>query len=122
MKIDLVDERAKYAWKRVQNWTQPKQAVQIVKGLPVSIRTLGLAQGIAMLGKSSDGASQELSGDVCSWLLDASPYRMLGKGRADATGLIERIIESGCEEVRAAEEEAIRFTEVLKLFAELCHE
>lgn len=120
MEADLSDERARYAWARARNWTQPKQSVQIVKGLPVLIRTLGLAQGIAMLARKSD-AGQELSGDVCAWLLEGAPYRPLGEGRADAVGLVQRIVESGCEEARAAEEEAIRFVEVLKLFGELIY-
>ena len=120
MVADLADERARYAWDRVSNWTRPEQSGQLAKGLPMSIRTLGLAQGIAMLArKSGDAASQELAADVCGWLLEKAPCRPLGEGRANATELVQRIVESGCEEVRAAEEEAIRFVEVLKLFGEL---
>ncbi len=121
MENDLVNLRAKYAFNCVKEWTQEKQAVQLVKGLPVMIRTLGLAQGIAMIARKSDAASQELSYNICGWLLEKSPYRPLGEARSSAVELIQRIMESGYEEVSAAEEEAIRFAEVLKLFGELIH-
>lgn len=120
-RIDLADARARHAFARVQGWARPREAAQRVKGLPVTIRTLGLAQGVAMLARDRSPAARELAEDLCGWLLAEAPVKPLGAGRADAVGLIERVVAASPQAVRAAEEEAIRFLEVLKLFGELLH-
>jgi CRISPR-associated protein (Cas_Cmr5) len=118
--VDLSQCRAEYALERVDAWRRPQEAVKIVKGLPVAVRTVGLPQAVAMLARRG-GASRDLSDDLCGWLLARAPMKVLGAGRSDAVGLMERIVASPPEAVRAAEAEAIRFLEVLKLLAELKH-
>ena len=118
--VDIATARTRYAFSRAQKWGDPQTTVQLVKGLPVAVRSLGLAQAVAQLARRGKPGRQ-LSDDVCGWLLEAAPMKLLGTGRADAVGLIERVVEAGPQAVRAAEEEAIRFLEVLKLFGELVH-
>lgn len=119
--VGLADARARHAFARAQGWAYPREAVQLVKGLPVTLRTLGVAQGVAMLARDRRPAARGLAEDLCGWLLAEAPSKPLGTGRADAVGLIERVVAASPQAVRAAEEEAIRFLEVLKLFGELLH-
>jgi CRISPR-associated protein (Cas_Cmr5) len=118
--IDLSHQRARFAFERVKAWDRAQEAAQLVKGLPVSLRTLGLAQAVAMLTRRG-AAARELANDLCGWLLDRSPMKPLGEGRADPVGLVERVTESSPQAVHAAEDEAIRFLEVVKLFGEMVH-
>ena len=117
---DLVDRRAKCAHRRVEAWPEPQKTVQVVKGLAVMVRSLGLAQSAAILARRG-APGRRLAEDLAAWLLDQAPMKPLGEGRSDAVGLIERVIEATPQAARAAEEEAIRFLEVLKLFGELRH-
>lgn len=118
--IDLADKRGKYALDRVRSWREAGKTVQLVKGLPVMVRSLGLAQAVAMLARRG-GSGRQLSEDLAGWLLGEAPMKPLGEGRSDALGLVERVVSATPEAVRAAEEEAILFLEVLKLFGELQH-
>ena len=119
-RVDLQQHRALYALERVKAWKSPQGSVQLVKGLPVAVRNLGLAQEVAVLARRG-GAASDLAEDLCGWLLAKSPVLPLGRSRPDPLSLVERIVVSSPQAVRAAEEEAIRFLEVLKLLGELVH-
>ncbi len=118
---DLAAERASYAFQRARKWREPRETAQLVKGLPVAVRSLGLAQAVAMLTRRSRQGRQ-LADDLCGWLLDRAPMKTLGESdRSDAVGLVERVVGASPQAARAAEEEAVRFLEALKLFGDLIH-
>ncbi|MDN5862846.1 MAG: type III-B CRISPR module-associated protein Cmr5 [Salinisphaera sp.] len=117
MATDLAHARARYALERVQRWNWPRETVQLVKGLPVSVRTLGLAQAVALLARR-EAAARDLAEDLCGWLLREAPAKPLGAGSADPGALLDKIAKSSPGQTRAAEQEALRFLEVLKLFGE----
>ncbi len=118
---DLAAERGRYAFECARKWRDPRETVQLVKGLPVAVRGLGLAQAVAMIARRSR-QGQQLAANLGGWLLEAAPRKPLGAGAgSDAVGLVELVIAASPEAARAAEEEAIRFLEALKLFGDLLH-
>ncbi len=118
---DLTAERGRYAYEKAKKWSDPRDTHQLAKGLPVAVRSLGLAQAVAMLARRGRPGRQ-LVDDLCGWLLAAAPMKPLGaSNRSDAVGLVEMVIKASPEATRAAEEEAMRFLEALKLFGDLLH-
>jgi hypothetical protein len=86
-----------------------KEIERMSAGLPVTLRSMGLAATLAILLKGADG-ERNIADDVARWF---------GFETTGAGGFIRVLVASDATEVALAEEEAGRLIEEIKRFAVL---
>lgn len=67
----LEQQRAAYAWKRVQGCT--KDYVNLAKAAPALIMNSGLMQTLAFYESKKSEAHRQLNGHLCQWLHERGP-------------------------------------------------
>ena len=111
----LRDRRARAACLAVSQWSGDRATLQDhVKGLPVLVRRLGLAQAVALLAARSE--TRPLAQDLSRWLAEAWPGQSVG--RVGEVGVFLREFTAlPSARARALEDEGLRYAEALKLFS-----
>lgn len=74
MRESLDQERARFAWKEVQN--QGEKYEKLAKGLPALIMQSGLMPVLAFLNEKGEKHHQALRDDLCVWLQSQFPQRI----------------------------------------------
>jgi hypothetical protein len=123
---NLTHQRAAFAYSRVSEWGKPwrARALAIVKGLPVSLRTLGLTVLLAMLIRGNSAHERELIHILSRWLLEKAPQRPLSQWFTESQGedvgklLLRACLKADRASYLAAQTEALALLEQVKLFAE----
>lgn len=114
--------RAREAHAMVLGWHRAERLKKHVAGLPVLLRSLGLAQGVCLLASRAE--THELADNLVAWIMDRHPARPLGRrgaGGATVEAFLEGYTGLDLRSARALDEEALRFSEVLKLVSGALH-
>lgn len=124
MSANLQQQRMQRAYAAVKAWPEDekknKELTQRVKGLPVALRTQGLAVTLATLMKNQRALSEALA----QWLLVECPHRPLDvpDARQQRISLDVQLLDAAVRSSRpaylAAQAEALAFLEHVKRFAE----
>ena len=122
---NLDSRRAGFAYTQVAGWGESwrKEAVKLVKGLPITLRTQGLPVTLAVLMNGNKTHKRELAILMEQWILDVSPRKLFSR-EADASHLTkpgQRLLDICLNSDRAthlaAQAEAMAVLEYVKLFA-----
>lgn len=116
---DLRELRSRSACRAVDRWPTGTPLRQHVKGLPVLIRSLGLASAVALL--HARGETRPLAEDLAAWLLQGHPARPLGQEAGGVPAFLRAFVKLSSAEARGLESEGLRYAEALKLYAGALH-
>ena len=120
MSADLQKQRMQRALRIVDEWpaTLRQEAAQRSKGLPVELRTQGLAVTIATL---MNGPHAHLADTLARWVLDDAPHKPVeawtaAEGRP-ARRLLQACLDADRPAFLATQAEALVLAEHIKRFA-----
>ncbi|MBL8470792.1 MAG: hypothetical protein KF778_19810 [Rhodocyclaceae bacterium] len=121
---DLRAARARYCYDEAVRWKPEfrKEITQRLKGLPVQMRSQGLANTLALLMADDKFHVAVLAEILARWLLEKSPLRPLPETGGPAHWGAPRRLLDACVKARRieyawAQIEAIALMDQLKLFA-----
>lgn len=116
---DLDCKRSRFVFKLASKWRGPsrKEATALAQGLPVAMRTQGLAITLARLSAKDSVASRTLRDMLFDWLTKDAPSIKFGKSLATSTELLERLLELDRPTYLVAQREALALSERIKLIS-----
>ncbi len=115
--VSLDRLRARHAHGRVGAWSRPQDELAEVQGLPVLIRTQGMAASLAALVRRK----RELAKDLAEWLGSGWGAGSPVHGVRSPADLLARYVALDVQAGRAVDTEARLYAEALKRFAGVLH-
>ncbi len=111
---DLRHARNRAAFQEVRLWGRNPRLAQAVKGLPVLVRSMGIASAVALLASRPD--THALAEALASWLTRGCPVRFFENVDGDGVGaFLAAYAKASQHRAHALDEEGLRFAEALKL-------
>jgi len=115
-------KQMEYAHKCIQHWPSDsrKQLTVASKGLPVMLRSQGVAVAVATLNK--ERKTQPLAENIARWLLEDAPVKTLKPDESRRAAPVRKLL-AACAKVdrtayRVAQREALALAEMIKIYAE----